>query len=91
MKHEHDWLIVYADMRYRDEYSNEFVIDFYRCECGAGGRVVTPKTIFDQGMKTLGISEDSLIDELWADWLLFKAKYPWYPNENYLWQRWIRS
>lgn len=91
MIHEHDWLIVHSNVRYRDEYANELVIDFYRCSCGAGGRVVTPKAVFDQGMMTLGIEEMNMIDEMLADWQLFQAKYPHYPNKDYLWQRWIRT
>ena len=56
--HIHNWLIVRSDVRYRDEYANEFIIDFYRCECGAGGRVKTPKAEYDKGNKVLGITED---------------------------------
>lgn len=57
MLHQHDWLIVKADVRYRDTYLNEFVIDFYRCYCGAGGRVKTPLAEYRKGNKVLGITE----------------------------------
>ena len=53
--HAHDWLAVESDIRYRDEYGGEFVIDYYRCECGAAGRVVTPRAEYDKGNRTLGI------------------------------------
>lgn len=55
--HAHDWLIVRSDIRYRDQDGNEFIIDFYRCECGAGGKVTTPKAEYDKGNKKLGIEE----------------------------------
>lgn len=55
MKHEHNWLIRYADIPYRDIEGNKYVIDIYQCECGAGGEVKTPLEIFEQGNKRLGI------------------------------------
>lgn len=55
--HVHDWIIVKSNVRFRDENSNEFIIDFYRCECGAGGRVKTPKSEYEKGNKVLGITE----------------------------------
>lgn len=55
MKHEHDWLIRYADIHYRDIEDNRYVIDIYQCKCGAGGEVKTPFEIFKRGNKRLGI------------------------------------
>lgn len=51
-KHTHDWLLSKWDVPYRNEYGNKFIIDFYICECGAGGKVVTPKQLHDKGYKT---------------------------------------
>jgi hypothetical protein len=56
-KHEHDWYYVKDNIPYRDEYGERYIIDFYTCECGAGGRVVTPKKLYDKGYKRLGIKE----------------------------------
>lgn len=56
--HQHDWVIVKSNVHFYDEHRNEFIIDFYRCECGAGGRVKTPKAEYDKGNKVLGITED---------------------------------
>lgn len=57
-EHEHDWMIKDDNVRYRDQDENEFVIDTYVCECGAGGSVKTPKAMFDKGLKVYGISND---------------------------------
>lgn len=55
--HEHEWVIVKDNVRFREEDGSEFIIDFYRCKCGAGGRVKTPKAEYDKGNKVLGITE----------------------------------
>lgn len=57
-KHVHDWLIVKDNIRFRERDGTEFVIDFYRCECGAGSRVKTPKAEYDKGNKAVEIAED---------------------------------
>ena len=59
MKHEHDWLIRYADISYRDIEGNKYVIDIYQCSCGAGGEVKTPLEVWKKGNKKLGIEEFS--------------------------------
>ena len=53
--HNHDWIIRYSNVRYRDIDGGEYVIDAYQCECGAGGDVKTPLAIYKQGNKKLGI------------------------------------
>ena len=57
-EHSHDWLLSKGDVSFRNEYGNKFIIDFYVCECGAGGKVVTPRSEFDKGNKKLGIELD---------------------------------
>lgn len=57
-RHAHDWLIVDYDRIYRDEDHNEFVIDTYKCECGAGSMVKTPKAFYDKGLKSMEFIED---------------------------------
>jgi hypothetical protein len=37
----HDWVFDYRD-RYRDEDGREFIIEIYKCECGAGHRETIP-------------------------------------------------
>lgn len=56
-EYEHNWLLAKGDMLFRDEYGKRFIIDWYICECGAFGKVVTPKEEYDKGNKKLGIEE----------------------------------
>jgi hypothetical protein len=37
-KHKHDY-VLFATERYRDEDMNESLLEFYKCECGAGKRI----------------------------------------------------
>ena len=59
-KHTHNWLLKDSKVQYRDIDGKEFVIDYYVCECGAGGYVQTPKELFEKGFETLGITEGTL-------------------------------
>lgn len=58
--HFHDWLLKDGDRLYRDGNGAEFVIDTYVCECGAGGFIKTPKKLYDDGVKMIGITEGQL-------------------------------
>lgn len=55
--HTHDWIIQADDMRWRDPYGKEYILDLYICKCRANGMVKTPKEQYDKGLKTLGIKE----------------------------------
>ena len=59
IEHEHEWLVRFNDMRYRDIEGREYVIDVYQCSCGAGGEVKTPLETWKKGNKKLGIEEFS--------------------------------
>lgn len=55
-EHSHDWLITKENIPFRDEDGGKFIIDFYVCECGAGGKIVTPKSLYDKGLKQTEIA-----------------------------------
>lgn len=40
-EHVHDWIYL-TSRNYRDEDRKEYVIEFYKCECGAGRRMYVP-------------------------------------------------
>jgi hypothetical protein len=61
--HAHNWC--WKDtLPYRDEDRNEYIMDVYICECGAGASIKTPKHLFDQGLR---ITKLELIPVLNAD------------------------
>ena len=58
-KHTHDWMLGKGNVPFRDGYGKEYVVSFYVCECGATGKVTTPRELFNKGFETLGIEETS--------------------------------
>lgn len=55
MKHEHGWMIWRSNIHFRDEDHKEYIVDVYRCDCGAGKSFKTPKELFDKGLKVLDV------------------------------------
>lgn len=59
--HSHDWMIK-DERRYRDEDRNEYMMDIYVCECGAGSMIKTPMDLFNKGLRLMKL--ELLPDEL---------------------------
>jgi len=53
----HDWLIKDHNIKYRDIDEQEYVLDEYVCECGAGGFIKTPIEMFKKGLKSMDFKE----------------------------------
>lgn len=47
--HTHDWVFV-RRMRFREVDRSEFVMEVYRCECGAGYHTKTPAALYHTDM-----------------------------------------